>query len=531
MAQKPDRSRALFTDSRLYRQSAEMASALLEYSLPEDPLQAVQNIAFTNATSLTISEASQFDRPIRQLSNHLTKLARQASAHHFIPVLHEAVPRYYTEHADTKPFWIGSALKLAAGALWTEMMALHAVGSKSQQSLIDLVIAAGAFDSLLISKSIMTGTVGEGEITYGSGQARWNDAFERMRMLFGRAFYRRGRVQRFSELLSEAMFEGEGALTRLALLRLNGSIETVQARPESLFRVLSRVTDQDFWAGVLARLMLGALASDARGAVYPEDVLNGVAILETIATPSLVAKEVDSMIQRHTVSLFWQTQWRRSLDFFDLRQAFVDRPVMRIDRMREVFATSPFNVLDSLTSYFEAAAYGLQTDRRLGGVESVYRLLFSRPFEDDVQNYLRSRGFRAGHVSEVGAWLTQDGIIDMREQAGPPPGEIDVLGIDSDKHALIIECKCLKLPYNLSRLQTLLGGLGEEDASGYLHNLLRKAEWFRKTKLGARVSNGLMVLVTDYPLNFRSWETEGVVIVDRELLPVLIDNFLPPSVT
>lgn len=119
----------------------------------------------------------------------------------------------------------------------------------------------------------------------------------------------------------------------------------------------------------------------------------------------------------------------------------------------------------------------------------------------------------------------------MREQAGPPPGEIDVLGIAPGEHALIIECKCLKLPYNLSRLQTLLGGLGEEDAAGYLRNLLRKAEWFRETRLGESVRNGLMVLVTDYPLNFRSWQTEGVVIVDRELLPVLIDNFLPSSVS
>lgn len=352
MGQKPDRSRAYFTDSRLYRQSEEMARALLEYSLPEDPLQAVHDIAFPHVTSLTINDPRQFDRPIRQLSNHLTTLARQASAHHFIPVLHEAVPRYYTAHADSESFWIGPALKLAAGALWTEMMALRAVGSKSQRSLTDLVIAAGAFDSLLTTKAIMTGTVGEGEITYGSGEAQWNDAFERMRMLFGRAFHRRGRVQRFSELLSEAMFVGDGALTRLALLRLNGSIETVQAHPESLFRVLSRVTDQDFWAGVLARLMLGALASEARRVVYPEDVLNGVAIVETIATPTIVAEGVDSTYQRHIVSLFWQAQWRRSLDLYDLRQAFVDRPIMRIDRMREVFATSAFNVLDSLTSYF-----------------------------------------------------------------------------------------------------------------------------------------------------------------------------------
>ena len=526
MKQRPDRRRAYFTDSRLYRQSEELARGLLEYDLPPDPLQTLYDIAFTNVTSLTISEPRQLDRPIRQLSNHLTGLARQASAYQFIPALHEAVPRFYAEYAETKPFWIGPALKLAAGSLLTEMMALHAVGSKSQRSLIDLVITAGALDSLLSSKAIMAGTIGEGEITYRSGELQWNDAFERVRMLFVRAFYRRGTVQRFSRLLTEAIFEGEGALTRLALLRLRGSTEAVEGRPEILFEVLSRVTDQDFWAGVWARLVLVTLASEARGIVYPENVLNGVAILETIAVASQVPEAADAAVQRHVVSLFWQTKWRNSLEPFDLRHAFVDRPIMRIDRMREVFATSGFNVLDSLTSYLEAAAYDLQTDRRLGRVESVYKLLFSRPFENDVESYLRSCGFRAGHVSEAGAWLTQDGTIDMRGHAGPPPGEIDVLGIESNGFALMIECKCLKLPYNLSRLQTLLGGLGEEDAAGYLRNLVRKTEWFRRTKQGAEARHVLSVLVTDYPLNFRSWETEGIVIVDRELLPVLVESYL-----
>jgi hypothetical protein len=195
--------------------------------------------------------------------------------------------------------------------------------------------------------------------------------------------------------------------------------------------------------------------------------------------------------------------------------------------MREIFVTSPFTILDSLTYYYESATYDLQTDRRFGTVESVYQALFSRPFEDAIENYLRSREFRAGHVSEAGAWSTQTGTIDLRRQADTaPPGEIDVLGVEPRGRALVVECKCLKLPHNESRLQTLLGGLGEDDSAGYLRKVSQKAAWFRSTTLGKSARDVVPVLVTDYPINFREWEAEGVVIVDQELLPTLIDTYI-----
>src|SRR5262249_24755931 len=154
------------------------------------------------------------------------------------------------------------------------------------------------------------------------------------------------------------------------------------------------VTDQEFWAGVWARLALGGMASDARGAVYPEDAMGGIAILGETAMVTLedeatLNEAAIAAIRRNAVALFWQSEWRRGLDLFDLRHAFVERPIMRIDRMREIFVTSPFTILDSLTYYFESATYDLQTDRRFGAVESVYQALFSRPFEDAIENYLR----------------------------------------------------------------------------------------------------------------------------------------------
>lgn len=525
-----DRRGAYFTDSRLYRQSSELSVSLLQHDLPEEPLQALHRIAFEGISKFVISQPRQLDRPIRQLSKHLNKLARQASAYQFIPALHEAVPKFYRDNIGADRPWIGGALKLAAGSLWTEMMAERAIGSRNQQALVDLVIAGGALDQMLIVKQLMSSTVGDGELIYEDSQLEWNDAFEMARKRFNRAFYRRGKVQRSSSLLNKALFEGEGVLTRLAFLRLSGSLEPVSGYPEELFEVISRVTDRDFWAGVWARLSLVSLASEVRGALCPEDVVGGIAVLEQTAVASPMGQASTLAVQDNILGLFWRRDWQRGLDLFDLRKAFVERPVMRIDRMREVFVTSVFTIFDSLTSYFEDMTFDLQTDKRFGRTESVYKALFSRPFEDEIENFLRSRNFRAGHVSDAGAWSTQTGTVDLRKVAGSaPPGEIDVLAIGSEGRSLVVECKCLKLPHNESRLQTLLGGLGEEDAAGYLRKVSNKAAWARKLSLGGEPHEVMSVLVTDYPINFRSWQAGDVIIVDAELLPALLDSYLEHS--
>lgn len=71
-----------------------------------------------------------------------------------------------------------------------------------------------------------------------------------------------------------------------------------------------------------------------------------------------------------------------------------------------------------------------------------------------------------------------------------------------------------------------MGGLGEEDAAGYFGKLSKKAAWARQTSLGGEAREVMPVLVTDYPINFRSWQVDNVVIVDAELLPALIDSYL-----
>ena len=83
------------------------------------------------------------------------------------------------------------------------------------------------------------------------------------------------------------------------------------------------------------------------------------------------------------------------------------------------------------------------------------------------------------------------------------------------------------MPHGISApVSFVLGGLGEEDAAGYFRKLSNKAAWVRKTSLSGEAREVMPVLVTDYPINFRSWQVDDVVIVDAELLPTLIDSYL-----
>ena len=139
-----DRQNAHFNDSRLYRQSAELSTGLLASNLNNDPLRELCHIALHGVSGLTINEPRQFERTIRNLHAHLVRLARGSSAYQFIPAIHEAVGEFYRTDKAGDLQWVGGALKLAAGSLWTEMMASRSVGARSEQALTDLVVAAGA---------------------------------------------------------------------------------------------------------------------------------------------------------------------------------------------------------------------------------------------------------------------------------------------------------------------------------------------------------------------------------------------------
>jgi hypothetical protein len=358
------------------------------------------------------------------------------------------------------------------------MNAGRAIGERSERALRDLVIAAGALDQLHALRFAIIAAKGAAEVLIEDGEVQRNGAIDEINARMFRLFAARGASQRVAPLLQEALLEGGDELIRLALGRLSGSTEEVRSTPERFFEVLSGVSDVAFWSEVWARLSTAAVADLARRTVFTDAEVPGVAILNEAKLLSPFGVEVTRQLQTTIQSLFWRDPLPSGLDVVELEGLFVSRPLMRIDKTRPVFATTSYNIVDSLTNYIELALPDLLVRDAHGGIQSAFRLLVSEPFEVDVILRLQSMGLTAGRVTADGAWKTQGGTLNLGAQTSKQlKGEIDCLAVAREGICFVIECKCLAPPRDESRLKTLLDGLGSDDGSGYLGRVRAKSAW------------------------------------------------------
>jgi hypothetical protein len=72
--------------------------------------------------------------------------------------------------------------------------------------------------------------------------------------------------------------------------------------------------------------------------------------------------------------------------------AFVDRPACTIDRTRELYVTSPPNIVDSITALTEKAVGPYPWPAPYVLPQEVFERLVSKPFEADVIRLFRQHG-------------------------------------------------------------------------------------------------------------------------------------------
>jgi hypothetical protein len=219
------------------------------------------------------------------------------------------------------------------------------------------------------------------------------------------------------------------------------------------------------------------------------------------------------MLQREAMACFWNRSWLAGVPAGPAEaDAFVDRPVCRIDRSRELYVTSAHNVVDSITSLTEKAVGPYPGPRPYALPQEVFEQLVSKPFEDAVVRLLRQHGFLAGEVTSKGTWITQDGNIQAPRGLGRPHGQIDVLACHPAGRVIVADCKVLQLPFSESASVNLWKKI-HEDEQGFRGKLHKNASWAREF-LGAsgRQADAIDVcLVLDQPLHL--WRQSGDVIV------------------
>jgi hypothetical protein len=240
---------------------------------------------------------------------------------------------------------------------------------------------------------------------------------------------------------------------------------------------------REYWFALAARLFLLETARRFARPVHHDP--RGITIMGLSggeiygpAAERLTVRNL-TMLQREMMACFWNRSWLAGVRPGPAEaHAFVDRPVCRIDRNRELYVTSPDSIVDSITSLTEKAVGPYPWPTPYALPQEVFERLVSKPFEAVVVRLLRQHGFVAGEVTGKGTWITQDGDIQTPHGMRRPHGQIDILAWHPAGRMIVADCKILQLPFSESASVNLWKKL-LEDEQGFRGKLHKNASWAR----------------------------------------------------
>ncbi|UCZ63255.1 hypothetical protein [Mycolicibacterium phocaicum] len=187
----------------------------------------------------------------------------------------------------------------------------------------------------------------------------------------------------------------------------------------------------------------------------------------------------------------------------------------------DLWATSFGLIADSL------APFMLEAIR----LESQWETAIAQPFEDEVNDFLRLRGFASGPVSANGHWDARGPGADTLRAAinrqlaastgsSPLTGQVDVLAMG--RHGcFVIECKSLSA---MIKPTNTFGRLSPIDAESWRSKLASKIAWLQP-RLGRIIDLGV-VTVEGLQYLHSAEETADIPVMPFDLLKSTIDEGL-----
>lgn len=507
-------------ESRIYRQAAAGSAALLR-SLAESKTPFTEPVSAIcgGPTTFTLANLEEAEELLQKARVYAAQQALPLSPRISAPVLAQAIGDYYFYNIGAEAPWLGTALKVTLANLWTDSDGSDR--TQSQKQLNCAVTAAGLLEMLEATKLAFSASDG-GRVEFGSHN--WSAS---------------GDVERaFNELM--ASYAGRGRRLRVAREVKQNIMGTLQKTFEGVSRILqgeapasvpslsgmllARIPPREpiaFWAGLWARLFLLVHAGAAR-----QENPGQIVLLREVPW----ARDNLEEVRREALdTLYWTKEWRRRQPPTTLRHLIVERPIVTIPNRSAV--TSVPLIVDSITWFIESSLFGYQPRSSPRLSDNVLRTVVSEPFEEEIASLFSSHGFRAGKVTEEGAWMVEGEPFLLRHPSGiVPPGEMDVLAVREDKQiVLLIECKVLDMPFTESKLRNLLSKVGAQDAEGFYVKLRKKAAWLREVIQLRQFDDDafVSVLVLDRRSPGISERLEGVLVCDaktlkEELIPMIL---------
>lgn len=507
-----ERDKALFNDSRLYRQAEEIAEELLLNLQVPVPLADAVSCLRGEGIELTF-RPGDLDRPIAVLQAAVERSIDSISPYHAIPALFRAVASLDRPRPAAAATFKTLAIRIQR-RIWTDEAGMSA----SRLSLVRamrLVYAERLLMTLRGAWAIQP--AGHAEVT-PAGMS-FDPETDRLIQAASLAVSGGGTQLRFSgKTVSRLSADPVPFLLSTCSVLAGESPSTRRAFAGTYLAALPGVgVARDYWLALAARLFL--LETARRFARPVHDDPRGITIMGLSggevygpAAERLTAADL-VMLQREMMACFWNRTWLAGIQAGPAEaHPFIDRPACRIARGRPLYVTSPHNIVDSITALTEKAVGPYPWPIPYALPQQVFEDLVSKPFEASVVRLFRQHGFIAGEVTSKGTWITQDGNIQKPHAMGRPHGQIDLLAWHPAGRIIVADCKILQLPFSESASVNLWKRL-HEDEQGFRGKLKKNAAWASEFlgRLGRQVSSADVCLILDQPLHL--WHQSGEVVI------------------
>ena len=449
---------------KIYRKADEISSALLEDF--KNQYGEMSHVF----TAMSYPEKLAFDSIIA-LKSHRTTLRKSIQDEclkldylYFSPPLIDSLSVYYENSARNEGTTLGVAIKHVLGFIWTGSYHQKAGDLRSYVALKHVIAKTILF---LLFESVIrvweqvelhTVVIGNDGIVISAEYLQ----FAQMLMLQGRHEYK------VLEQAKSFIWENNYIDHFLDGI-INGTLLPKDVFGNSFLAEVSP-KETDFWSKLwaLSRIMLIAVS---RNNTYSRDLLRMSLISEGLI-PSR-SSIPPAKLQQTIFNCFWRQDWHReqiNKDSNVLQSMIVERPCIRIRDVDNLFATSPFLIIDAINNCMER--YIHKNDR-------LYEKYFTKPFEDRVSDILRKYGFRCGEVSESGIWMMGTGNISL-DNPKRMPGQIDILALAPNQNqALLIDCKLVHFPYQSNTLRNVIAKFDDCDTDEFHKKIEKKRNWLK----------------------------------------------------
>ncbi|WP_144477542.1 hypothetical protein [Bacillus thuringiensis] len=223
--------------------------------------------------------------------------------------------------------------------------------------------------------------------------------------------------------------------------------------------------------------------------------------------------------------VYWKAKWLnnqlKTLPRISMQHILVHRPIVGFSTEQDLYVTSLGLIGDAINNFIETSIINYEGHGT--PFDKFYQMTIADPFEMEVKDILRTRGFITGEVNkEKGKdpvsvfWEIlfngkKEKIELINKTGNILPGQIDVLAYHPElKLVVILECKTFKIPHTPAEMKGFKERFTKTNEESFQGKLQSKLEWLQNSQCSSDIK--------DIPKNMLETDIQSFIIVDRPIV-------------